>query len=72
VSFTAGSYFGKAKDIPAQIATMCIKQDTMERRQDNLEVRMDTQVAAILEAVKNQGNDIREMRSVMMNSKAGK
>jgi hypothetical protein len=24
------------------------------------------------EGVKNQGNDIREMRSVMMNSKAGK
>lgn len=55
VAFSAGAYFGSAKDMP-------VRMDTMERKQD----RVEANIEAILANQAAMAADIRELRSVMM------
>ena len=55
IAFTAGSYLGSAKDLPARV-------ETIERKQDRSETRQE----AILTELRSLGQDVREMRTVMM------
>jgi hypothetical protein len=56
ISFTAGQYFGNAKDLPARVATIERKVDRSEAQQE-----------AILTELRALGVDMRELRSCLMN-----
>lgn len=55
LAFTAGAYFSSAKDVPARV-------EIIERKQDRAEAQQD----AILQELRSLGQDVREMRAVMM------
>lgn len=66
VSFTAGNLFGKAKNIPEQVAAIVDKQEKMERRQDIMEANLKTQLDTILQKMESQNADVREIRTVIL------
>ena len=66
LSFTAGRYFGKAKELPEQVVTICVKQDQLERRQDLMEANTKTQFETIIQKLDSQNQDMRELRSVIL------
>ena len=55
LTFTAGSYFSTAKDLPERV-------EAIERKQDRAEARQE----AILTELRSLGTDVRELRACMM------
>jgi hypothetical protein len=55
LSFTAGQYFGSAKDLPFRV-------ETVERKQDRVEAKLE----AILNNQAAAASDIRELRACIM------
>lgn len=69
LSFTAGRYFGKAKELPEQVATMYVKQEQLERRQDIMEATTKSQFETIIQKLDSQNQDMRELRSVVLEAR---
>lgn len=61
LTFTAGTYFGNAKDLPDRVMAI-------ERKVD----KNDTQHDAILSELHTLSTDMRELRNYMLREKAGR
>lgn len=65
IMFTAGTFFGNAKDVPERVSKI-------ERRQDIAESELRVQLQRISEKLDAQSSDIKELRSCMLSERSRK